>query len=102
VASAWLICPRAAQYRGPVEQGQEFEDGALALRYGNGLFGEVLGGVEVAAFQGKAGQGAQVVHSEEVLIESQPPGVVCGGVGSGAGVGEVAGLEPGQCLGAGQ
>ena len=87
--------------RGPVEQGKELEDGAAVLGNGEVLLGEVLGGVEVAAFQGQPGQRAQVVHGEQMLFEPQPLGRCCGGAGGGVGFGEAAGLKPGPCLHAG-
>ena len=61
----------------------------------------MLGGVEVAALQRQAGQRTQVVHGEEMLAESQPPGLGFGGPGGVGGLGQVPGLQPGQRLRAG-
>ena len=81
---------------GPVEQRQELEDGPPPLRYRQRLLGEPLGGVEVPPLQREAGQHAQVIHGEEMLVESQPPGLRIGGPGGVGGLGQAAGLEPGQ------
>ena len=64
------MLPTGGPDRGPVEQGEELEDRAASLGNGEVLLGEVLGGVEVAAFQGQAGQDPEVVHGEEVPFES--------------------------------
>jgi len=65
----------------PVQQRQEFEERSALLGYRQHLLGEVLRGVEVAAFQREAGQRAQMVDGEEMLAESQPPRTGIGGPG---------------------
>ena len=78
---------------GPVEQREELEEGPPPLGDRQRSLSELLGGVEVSLLQRQAGQRAQVVHGEEMLVESEPPGVRLGGPGGVGGVGEVAGLK---------
>jgi len=39
------------------------------------LFGEPFRGIKIPPFQREAGQRAQVIHGEEMVAESQPPGI---------------------------
>ena len=79
---------------GPVQQRQELEEGPSPLRYRQRSLGQLLRGIEVPPLQRQAGQHAQVIHGEEMPVESQPPGVGFGGRGRLRGIGQVAGLEP--------
>ena len=88
--------PAGSPDPGPVQQRQELEDGPPLFRYRQRLLGELFRGVEVPPFQALCRRARAGCPRRKSAGRTQPPGIRMSGPGGISGLGQAAGLQPGQ------